>query len=140
MFKYDLFDGEGTYIWANGCSFQGNFLKGKMHGTGTYKWPDGTSYRGEYVENLKHGFGKFEKSDGKIIEGEFVYGKLQEYKQSRTSIPKKIRDTEKFLNINLNLDKTAYPNSNKDKTVTSITLSNPIKSQRTSQSTNSTRR
>jgi len=30
-----------------------------MHGNGTYKWADGRVYEGNYCNDLKHGFGKF---------------------------------------------------------------------------------
>jgi len=45
-----------------------------MHGKGTYKWADGGEYSGEYIDNIKEGFGVFKWSNGRIYEGPFLGG------------------------------------------------------------------
>jgi len=63
------------YTWANGDSYYGTFLNGKMEGKGLYKWPNGGEYYGEYKNNIKEGLGKFKWANGKIFEGPFFNGK-----------------------------------------------------------------
>jgi len=41
-------DGHGTYEWADGKRYEGNFKNGKLDGHGKYKWPDGKRYEGNY--------------------------------------------------------------------------------------------
>ena len=40
-----------------------------MHGRGTYTWADGRLYDGEYKYDKKEGFGKYIWPDGKTYEG-----------------------------------------------------------------------
>lgn len=35
--------------YANGNSYEGDWVNGKFHGTGTYVWASGSYYKGEYV-------------------------------------------------------------------------------------------
>ena len=37
----------GTYIWANGDKYLGEYKDNKHHGQGTYSWTDGDKYVGE---------------------------------------------------------------------------------------------
>ena len=46
-----------------------------MHGQGSYKWADGRSYIGNYVNDKKHGVGKYIWPDGRYYEGEWFEGK-----------------------------------------------------------------
>ena len=39
--------------------FDGNYENGKFEGKGTYTWADGTKYEGEFKDGLKEGFGKW---------------------------------------------------------------------------------
>lgn len=57
IIKINLF--LGTYTWADGKSYSGVWVDGKMHGKGTFKWKDGNEYNGEYQNDLKHGYGVF---------------------------------------------------------------------------------
>ena len=45
-----------------------------MHGKGTFTWADGRKYRGQYKRDVKHGFGVFENSDGRKYIGEWKDG------------------------------------------------------------------
>lgn len=50
--------------FADGSTYTGNMVKGKMHGSGTYTWPNGDKYVGEFTDNRASG-GWFYKSDGR---------------------------------------------------------------------------
>ena len=39
-----MIEGEGYYVWSDGRSYKGNWLKNQMHGKGTYIWADGRRY------------------------------------------------------------------------------------------------
>ena len=41
--------------WADGAYYDGNFIEGKFHGKGTYRYADGTSFVGEFKHNKRHG-------------------------------------------------------------------------------------
>jgi len=43
-----MIDGQGTYKWADGRLFTGDWKQNKMHGFGKFTWEDGRSYEGEY--------------------------------------------------------------------------------------------
>lgn len=45
-----------------------------MHGKGTYKWADGGEYVGDYKDNVKEGMGIFKWANGRIFNGPFVGG------------------------------------------------------------------
>ena len=47
-----------------------------MNGIGVFIWPDGKSYKGEYVKDLKEGYGEMEWKDGKIYKGHWLQGKM----------------------------------------------------------------
>ena len=40
--------GQGTYTWANGDKYVGEWKWDKQHGQGTYTWADGAKYVGEW--------------------------------------------------------------------------------------------
>jgi len=48
-------DGQGTYIYASGDKYNGEFKESKMHGQGTFITTDGSTYAGEF-------------KDGKLVE------------------------------------------------------------------------
>ena len=53
-------DSEVTYkefTWPDGGKYEGDWLKGKMHGKGTYVESDGSRYEGQWNEGLMHGKG-----------------------------------------------------------------------------------
>ena len=62
-------NGQGTYTWANGNKYVGEWKDGLMHGQGTYTWTGGNKYVGEYKNDLHHGQGTFTWADGTVIEG-----------------------------------------------------------------------
>ncbi len=46
------------------------------HGKGTYIWADGGRYEGEWQDDMKHGKGTFTSSDGRRFEQEWHKGEL----------------------------------------------------------------
>ena len=59
--------GEGTYLWADGRQYIGEWKNGKMEGKGVQTWVDGKSYVGEYVADRKEGYGEFVWPDGRKV-------------------------------------------------------------------------
>lgn len=42
-------------------------MLGKKHGRGTFIWADGSHYIGDFVNNCMDGFGEYVKSNGKKV-------------------------------------------------------------------------
>ncbi|CAK59186.1 unnamed protein product (macronuclear) [Paramecium tetraurelia] len=66
---------EGTFTWASGVIYKGEFTYNKIEGQGTYYWPEGSTYTGTVVNGLRHGQGKFVTADkSAIYEGQWETG------------------------------------------------------------------
>ncbi|NXY62502.1 R10B2 protein, partial [Callaeas wilsoni] len=52
--------------------YVGDFVKGERHGRGTFIYADGAMYSGEWDCNKKHGKGIFVFKNGHVFQGEFV--------------------------------------------------------------------
>ena len=50
---------QGTYTWADGHKYVGEYRDEKMHGQGTYTFADGDKYVGEFRDDEKHGQGTY---------------------------------------------------------------------------------
>ena len=61
----------GTYTYANGAKYVGDFRDDKRHGQGTLTLPDGAKYVGEWKDNKRHGQGTFTLPDGEKYVGEY---------------------------------------------------------------------
>ncbi|XP_055017146.1 radial spoke head 10 homolog B, partial [Boleophthalmus pectinirostris] len=62
---------DGTrYFQSN--QYIGDFVCGQRHGQGTFYYADGAVYEGEWRNNKKHGTGKFTFKNGKVFHREFV--------------------------------------------------------------------
>ncbi|KAH0506495.1 Radial spoke head 10-like protein B [Microtus ochrogaster] len=59
MFSEGLMHGQGTYIWADGLKYEGDFVKNIPMNHGVYTWPDGSTYEGEVINGMRNGFGMF---------------------------------------------------------------------------------
>jgi len=46
-----------------------------MHGKGTFTWADGRKYVGEYIDDKKQGYGEFIWPDGRSYKGDWFNGK-----------------------------------------------------------------
>ena len=58
--------GKGTYTYANGNLYEGDFVEDKVHGKGTFTYANGNVYEGDWVEDNMHGKGTYTSADGSI--------------------------------------------------------------------------
>ena len=47
----------GTYHFADGCTYQGQYADGKRNGRGVYRYAEGDVYSGEWRDDRRHGKG-----------------------------------------------------------------------------------
>jgi hypothetical protein len=67
--------GTGTFVFADGSMYLGDFLKGWANGDGLYKNANGDIiYSGGFMYGLFNGFGKYQSPDGWAYEGNFKDG------------------------------------------------------------------
>jgi len=64
--------GQGTYTYANGDKYVGEYKDGKKQGQGTLTFSDGEQYVGEWKDGLKHGQGTYTFADGEKVKGFFM--------------------------------------------------------------------
>ena len=70
----DCSNGQGTYIWASGEKYVGDWKDGKNNGQGTYTWPDGRKYVGEFKDGLLNGQGTYTWPNGEKYVGDWKDG------------------------------------------------------------------
>ena len=58
--------GNGSFSFANGDFYEGDWLDGKFHGHGMYKSSNGDLYTGEWVSNAKQGVGSYQSAESQI--------------------------------------------------------------------------
>ena len=73
--KGDCTNGQGTYTWADGNKYVGQFKNGKRHGQGIFTFVNGDKYVGEFKNGKPHGQGTFTYTSGEKYVGEFKNGK-----------------------------------------------------------------
>ncbi|KAK4783056.1 hypothetical protein SAY86_007430 [Trapa natans] len=61
--------GKGKFFWPTGATYEGEFKNGFMDGKGTYMGPSGETYRGLWVMNMEHGQGMKSYDTGDYYEG-----------------------------------------------------------------------
>ena len=66
---------QGTYFWASGLKYVGDFKKGKPDGQGIYYWANGEKYVGEFKDGNYTGQGTLTFPNGEKYVGEFNNGK-----------------------------------------------------------------
>jgi len=71
----------GTYTYANGDKYAGEWKDGKKHGQGTGAWANG-HYVGEFRGGKRHGQGTYTFADGRIKEGIWKDGDFQYAKRA----------------------------------------------------------
>ena len=69
--KDDKKHGKGTYTFASGDKYVGEWKDDTMHGKGTYTWADGAIYRGYFIDGVRAGKGALTASHGSSYVGEF---------------------------------------------------------------------
>jgi hypothetical protein len=92
-------NGGGTYVYANGYRYEGDFVNGmregrglltepdggsydgmwsddEFNGQGTYKWPDGARYTGEWKNGIQDGYGIYFYPNGDKYTGYFKNNKF----------------------------------------------------------------
>ena len=71
----DCENGKGTYTWADGRKYSGEWKDYMKHGQGTFTYASGDKYVGEWENEKYHGQGTYTFSDGSIYSGEWKDGK-----------------------------------------------------------------
>ena len=61
----------GTYTWASGDKYVGEWQNGQAHGLGSLTWTSGQKYVGEFVLGYHHGQGTHTYADGSEHQGIF---------------------------------------------------------------------
>lgn len=73
--KGDMNHGQGTYIWADGSRYEGEFNKNTLSGFGTLYSADGVKFfEGEFKNDQPHGVGTLYFSNGNRYVGEWENG------------------------------------------------------------------
>ncbi|XP_047207505.1 MORN repeat-containing protein 4 isoform X1 [Girardinichthys multiradiatus] len=67
----------GSFTYASGEEYHGEWKDGRRHGLGQLKFQDGTCYTGQFENGLFHGSGVLLFTDASRYEGEFAHGKFQ---------------------------------------------------------------
>jgi len=66
--------GNGTVVYANRSTYEGQFQNSMRHGSGTLTLSDGTSYQAEWQHDERHGQGKEYCPDGTTFVGSYASG------------------------------------------------------------------
>ncbi len=69
-------NGQGTYVYADGSKYMGDFKDSKAHGEGVCYYATGDKYVGEWVNHVFNGKGTLTKKDGTEYKGIWQRGKL----------------------------------------------------------------
>ena len=72
----DCEDGYGTYTWADGDKYVGEFKAYAKYGQGTYTYANGDKYVGEYKDGYRSGQGTYTMADGTVYKGLFENGEF----------------------------------------------------------------
>jgi hypothetical protein len=56
QYKNDLMNGKGTYYYAGGNKYIGDWIDGYKTGHGVFIWSDGSQYQGSCPEKIGHHF------------------------------------------------------------------------------------
>ncbi|WOK94893.1 phosphatidylinositol 4-phosphate 5-kinase 9 [Canna indica] len=69
--------GHGKITWPPGAIYNGEFSGGYMHGNGTYSGAGNLTYKGRWRLNLKHGLGYQIYPNGDVVEGSWIQGAIE---------------------------------------------------------------
>eukprot|EP00960_Hanusia_phi_P054807 762781-Hanusia_phi.AAC.10 len=67
----------GTFIYADGSRYEGEFVDGRFEGKGKRTYHDGSEYSGSFHDGRRHGKGVYWDVDGNVYDGEFLEGVCQ---------------------------------------------------------------
>jgi hypothetical protein len=67
--------GMGTYLFEDGCTYEGSFVHNYPDGEGCARYPHGQIYDGEWKKGQYSGKGHYSTVDGVKYEGEFLLGR-----------------------------------------------------------------
>ncbi|MDB4046453.1 trypsin-like peptidase domain-containing protein, partial [Amylibacter sp.] len=70
---------QGTYTWADGNKYVGEYKDGRINGQGTFTWASGNKYVGEWQNERLSGQGTYTFIDGRKYVGNFKNHKLNGY-------------------------------------------------------------
>jgi hypothetical protein len=77
-FKNGDKNGQGTYTFAkSGNKYAGGYKYGKRHGQGTFIFANGNKYVGDYKDGKKNGQGTFTFEDGRTTKGTWKNNEFQ---------------------------------------------------------------
>ena len=63
--------GRGLYMYANGDMYEGGYFKGMKHGYGAASWTNGSQYVGHWDSGREHGQGRYTTASGQRYTGTF---------------------------------------------------------------------
>lgn len=72
----DCQDGEGTFAYADGSKYEGQFRAGEIDGFGTFIYLNGDKYTGHFKRGYSHGKGTFYHADGAVTAGIWEKGEF----------------------------------------------------------------
>ena len=75
--KYNKRTGQGTYTYASGNKYVGEYKDDKANGQGTFTYANGDKYVGMFKDGKKHGQGTYTYADGTVEEGIWKVGEFQ---------------------------------------------------------------
>ncbi len=70
----DCANGTGTFYFASGFRYEGEWKDGIRYGQGTYYYSNGNRYEGEWKDGKRDGHGTYYFADGDHFKGEWVDG------------------------------------------------------------------
>lgn len=73
--KGNCYNGKGTYAYANGDKYSGQWKDGQMHGKGAYEFTNGDRYNGDFQSNTRQGNGIYIWANKNRYVGEWKLGK-----------------------------------------------------------------
>ena len=68
--------GSGTFFYANGNVYRGEWQNGQYHGSGTYTFTTGLFFKGKWKEGKRHGIGQLTWDNGDRFAGKWEEGIL----------------------------------------------------------------
>ena len=93
-------NGQGTYTWANGDKYVGEYMNSVKHGQGTYTYASGDKYVGEYMNDITHGQGTYTWANGDKYVGENMNGMMHgqgTYTSANGTIKKGLWKNDEFV-------------------------------------------